>query len=185
MALWGLGVTAHPDTVACLGGKYFFDDDQQFPDTQYAVFEYSTDTPGKKKQLIFEQRIWSPYVQDGYENGAAFYGSKGMLLIGHVTGWKLYGPKNTLIAEKTGSVNLPAHHTNFFDCIRGEQSHLNADIQAGHRAATLVHLANIAARLGRVLRFNPLTEQITGDSEANALTRRSYREGHWAAPKTA
>ena len=39
VARWGLGVTTHPSTVAALGGKYFFDDDQQFPDTQYCVFE--------------------------------------------------------------------------------------------------------------------------------------------------
>jgi len=58
-------------------------------------------------------------------------------------------------------------------------------IQAGHRAATLVHVANVATRLSRVLRFDPITDQITGDPEANALTRRSYRDDHWAAPKTA
>ena len=61
----------------------------------------STARPGARKQLIFEQRIWSPYVQEGYENGAAFYGTKGMLIIGHSVGWKLYGPRNKLIAEKT------------------------------------------------------------------------------------
>ena len=89
--------------IACLGGKYFFDDDQQFPDTQYAVFEYPDDgKPGETKQLIFEQRIWSPYVQEGYENGAAFYGTKGMLIIGHSVGWKLYGPRNKLIAGEDG-----------------------------------------------------------------------------------
>ncbi|HEV7225409.1 MAG TPA: Gfo/Idh/MocA family oxidoreductase, partial [Pirellulales bacterium] len=63
VALWGLGVETHPSTVACLGGKYFFDDDQQFPDTQYAVCEYPVEgNSSHKKQLIFEQRIWSPYV---------------------------------------------------------------------------------------------------------------------------
>ena len=31
---WGLGVDTHPSKVAALGGKFFFDDDQQFPDTQ-------------------------------------------------------------------------------------------------------------------------------------------------------
>src|SRR5438067_7379015 len=107
VACWGLGVTTHPSTVTCLGGKYFFDDDQQWPDTQYAVFEYPVaGKPGRKKQLIFEQRIWSPYVQEGYENGAAFYGTKGMMIVGHSVGWKLYGERNKPIAEKTGK---PAH----------------------------------------------------------------------------
>jgi hypothetical protein len=124
-------------------------------------------------------------VQEGYENGAAFYGEKGMLIMGHSVGWKLYGPKNKLLAEQTGSADLPGHHTNFFDCIRGKQQQLNADINVGLRAAGIVHLANIAARTGRALAFDPLAEQIVGDEEANRLVRRIYRENHWAAPKGA
>jgi len=181
VALWGLGVTTHPSRVACLAGKYFFDDDQQWPDTQYAVCEY--DLEGKKKQLIFEQRIWSPYVQEGYENGAAFYGTNGVMIIGHTSGWKLYGPRNKLIAEKSGGVDLSLHHSNFLDCIRGDQKHLNADVMAGHRAATICHLANIAHQVGRNLNFDPATEQIAGDAEANSLVRRKYRDGHFAVPK--
>jgi predicted dehydrogenase len=186
VACWGLGVQTHPSRVTCLGGKYFFDDDQQFPDTQYAIFEYAeASKAGRPKQLIFEQRIWSPYRQEDYENGAAFYGTEGMLVIGHTTGWKLYGPRNKLIAERTGPVDLNAHHTNFLECVRGNQSQTNADVMAGHLSATLVHLANIAARIGRVLEFDPQSEQIAGDSQAAALLRRQYRPGHWAAPKDA
>jgi hypothetical protein len=40
----------------------------------------------------------------------------------------------------------------------------------------LAHLANLAFRVGRGLRFDPATEGIVGDSEASALLRRSYRE---------
>ena len=166
------------------GGKYFFDDDMQFPDTQYAVFEYPVEgkPEGRKKQLIFEQRIWSPYVQEGYENGTTFYGKEGILILGHTKGWKLYGPRMKLIAENNGPVELPRHHQNFFDCIRGEQKKLNADVKAGHLAAGIVHLANIAARVGGVLDFDPQQEQITNNPEANALVRRQYRD-HWATPK--
>jgi len=184
VACWGLGVTSHPDRIVCLGGKFFFDDDQQWPDTQYAVFEYpESGKSGKRRQLIFEQRIWSPYVQEGYENGAAFYGTKGMLLIGHTDGWKLYGPRNKLIAQRTGKADLVAHHTNFLACVRGDQKTLNADVMAGHLSATLVHLANIATRVGRALRFDPKSEQILDDADAAALVRRKYRDGHWAVPK--
>jgi hypothetical protein len=164
-----------------------FDDDQQFPETQYAVFEYPAEgaPQGRKKQLIFEQRIWSPYVQEGYENGAAFYGTEGLLIMGHNVGWKLYGPRNTLIAERTGSADLAAHHTNFLDAVRNgaAASALHTSAAIGHRAATVVHLANIAARVGRVLNFDPQTERIADDQEADALLRRSYRTSHWAIPK--
>lgn len=184
VACWGLGVTTLPSRVACLGGKYFFDDDQEWPDTQYAVFEYpAAGKPGQAKQLIFEQRIWSPYVQEGYENGAAFYGTKGMLVIGHSVGWKLYGERNKLLAERTGGTTLPAHHTNFLDCIRGTQKRLNADALAGHLSAGLCHLANLGSTVGRVLHFDPVKEVILNDTEAAPLVRRTYRAGHWAVPK--
>jgi predicted dehydrogenase len=183
VALWGLGVKTHPIKAMSIGGKYFFDDDQQFPDTQYAVFDYAPETEGgQKRQMIFEQRIWSPYVQEGYENGAAFYGTKGLLIVGHSVGWKLYGERNKLIAEGAGSADLAAHHQNFFDCIRGKQEKVNADVDAGRLAATIVHLGNISARLGRALDFDPQTEQIQNDDEANKMVRREYRDGHWAAP---
>lgn len=184
VALWGLGVDTHPSSATCMGGKYFFDDDQQFPDTQYAVFEYPVAgaPQGRKKQLIFEQRIWSPYPQEGYDNGAAFYGTNGVMILGHTQGWKMYGPRMKLLAENSGSVELPRHHTNFFDCIRGTQSKLNASIKEGHLAAGIVHLANIAARVGGVLQFDPEQEVITNNDEANAMVRRQYRD-HWGTPK--
>lgn len=183
IACWGLGVETHPSAVAALGGKYFFDDDQQFPDTQTVVFEYPGDGKvGQQKQLIFEQRIWSPYKQEGYENGNAFYGTKGLLVMGHTVGWQCFGERNKLIDQMEGKANLPAHHRNFLEAIRG-RAKPNAPIEAGHLAASLCHLGNLATRFRRVLRFNPQTEQIVGDSEAAALVRRQYRAGHWAVPK--
>ena len=49
--------------------------------------------------------------------------------------------------------------------------------------ASLCHLANIACRTNRALKFDPEKEQIVGDEESNKLVRRQYREGHWAVPK--
>ncbi len=185
VALWGLGVDTHPNRVMCFGQKNFFDDDQQYPDTQYAVCEYRLggEPAGRCKQLIFEQRIWSPYVQEGYENGAAFYGTEGVLLMGHSVGWRLYGPRGKLLAEQTGAGELPAHHQNFFDAIRDPAKTLNASVDAGRLSATIVHLANIAARTGQVLEFDPETETIRNSDIANGMVRRNYREGHWAIPK--
>ncbi|HEX4145164.1 MAG TPA: Gfo/Idh/MocA family oxidoreductase [Pirellulales bacterium] len=181
IACWGLGVDTHPTSIAAIGGKYYFDDDQQFPDTQTVIFEYPGDgRVGHKKQLIFEQRIWSPYVQEGYENGNAFYGTKGYLVMGHTVGWQLFGERNKLIDSMTGKPNLPAHHRNFLDCISsGARPH--ADVEIGHLAASLCHLGNIATRVGRVLTFDPVREKIVGDEQANALVRRQYRD-HWGTP---
>jgi len=188
IARWGLGVTTPPSTVAALGSKFFFDDDQQFPDTQYCIFEWdglgnqSGGKVGSKRQLIFEQRIWSPYVQEGYENGNAFYGTQGMLLFGKGGGFQVFGTGNKPGEKGTGSPDLPAHHQNFLDCVRSGSRPV-ADVEIGHQSATLVHLGNIACRMQRTLHYDPQTETIQGDDEAAKLVRRTYREGHWAVPR--
>ena len=181
IARWGRGVTTHPSRIAALGGKYFFDDDQQFPDTQNVLFEYEPDAEtGKPRQLIFEQRIWAPYFEQGYENGNAFYGSDGLILLGKHGGWKLFGPRNKLREQMGGSPDLRAHHDDFFRRIR-EGGTPNADIEIGHLSSSLCHLGNIATRVRRVLEFDPKREQIVGDDEANALVTRKYR-AHWGRP---
>lgn len=47
--------------------------------------------------------------------------------------------------------------------------------EAAHRTITIVHLANIAIRVGRKIRFDPVTEQIIGDEEANRLVNQPMR----------
>jgi predicted dehydrogenase len=180
---FGLGVETHPSTITAIGGKYFFDDDQEFPDTQTVIFEYPGDGKvGHRKQLIFEQRIWTPYRQEGYENGNAFYGTKGMLLLGKGDGWQLFGPKNKLIERGGVAERETTHQRDFLDCIRSGNRPA-ADIEIGHLSASLCHLGNIATRIGRTIKFDPAKEQVVGDEEANRLVRREYREGHWAVPK--
>lgn len=183
VALWGIGVDRLPDRTTALGGKYFFDDDQQWPDTQYVAAEFATGRGAKGPiQFIYEQRIWSPYVQEGYENGNAFYGTQGMLIMGHTVGWKLYGPRNQLKEEMTGRVDLPGHHTNFLEAIRKGIA-LNAPVLAGHLSAGVCHLANMATRLSRVITLDPSRERVLHDPEADGMLRRQYRPGHWAVPR--
>jgi predicted dehydrogenase len=183
IARWGLGVDTHPSVITAAGSKYFFDDDQQFPDTQYCVFEWPADkNVSHKRMLVYEQRDWSPYVQEGFENGNAFYGTKGMMILGKSGGWKIFGPRNKLIEESSGGFDLASHHRDFLDAVRtGRKPH--ADIEINHLSTSLCHLANIACRVGRVLRFDPAAERFLDDAEADALLSRAYRPNHWAVPK--
>jgi predicted dehydrogenase len=182
---WGLGVETHPSGITAIGGKYVFDDDQQFPDTQSVIFEWPGDGQvGSRRQLIFEMRIWAPYREQGYENGNAFYGTKGMMLFGKGDGWKLFGPRNQLIEEGQSSERDVAHQRSFVECIMdSDHPRPTADIEIGHYSAALCHLGNLACRVGRPLKFDPAKEEILGDDEANSLCGREYREGHWAVPK--
>lgn len=131
--------------------------------------------------MIFEQRIWSPYVQEGNENGNAFYGTKGMMILGKHKGWEIFGPRNEPGEKMLQSLDPAPHHRNFLECIRNDKRP-NADVEIGHLSASLCHLGNIATRLGRTLKFDPQREHILDDPEADGMVRRNYRE-HWAVPK--
>jgi myo-inositol 2-dehydrogenase/D-chiro-inositol 1-dehydrogenase len=47
--------------------------------------------------------------------------------------------------------------------------------EAAHRASTLLHLANIAIRVGRKIQYDPVKEVIVGDEEANRLVNPPMR----------
>ncbi len=184
IARWGLGDPDHPAAVSGHGSKLYFDDDQQFPDTLYTTFEYPGGGKlGERRLLVYEQRIWTPYRQEAQENGNAFYGTEGMLILGKGSGWKLYGPRNKLLKEESGAFDAVAHAANFLEAIRSGRK-TNAEAEIGHRSAALAHLANILARTGRgSLEFDSKREQFVDDTEAAPLVTRKYRQGHWAVPK--
>jgi predicted dehydrogenase len=186
IARWGLGDPDHPTRISGHGSKLFFDDDQQFPDTQYVTFEFpKADGSGTGQLLHYEHRIWSPYVQEGHENCVVFYGTEGYLVLAKIGGWQRFGAKNELLEEEEGVYSMPEHTADFLEAMRTGRRP-NADIAIGHRSTALVHMANILARTGRSeLKFAPQKEQFLNDPEANALLARTYRDGHWAALENA
>jgi predicted dehydrogenase len=184
-ARWGLGVETHPSTVAGLGSKYYFDDDQEYPDTGTVVFEWPGDgKAGHKRQLIFELRIWSTNYPFNVDSGAEFYGTKGKMFLSKRGKLEILDESNKPVtAQPKNPPQLLDHAADFLDAIKTGRKP-NADIELGHLSIALVHLGNLAMRVGRTLNFDPRTEQIIGDDEANQLLGRRYRsEGHWAIPK--
>jgi predicted dehydrogenase len=184
-ARWGLGVEGHPSKVAAIGGKYFFDDDQEFPDTQQVAFEYAGKNGTKPRMLIYEQRLWSTNYPAPYncDSGAEFYGTKGRMFLSRRGKIQVVGPDNRPIDIDVEKVEQDAekHIANFVECARtGSQP--NADAEVGHLSSSLAHLGNIATRLGRSFEFDGEKEQIVGDDEANALLKRVYRN-HWGTPQ--
>jgi predicted dehydrogenase len=49
-------------------------------------------------------------------------------------------------------------------------------VEAAHRAVTIAHLSNIAIRLGRKIKYDPLKEGIVGDEVANRLVDQPMRD---------
>ena len=62
----------------------------------------------------------------------------------------------------------------FLHCVRTRQMPFR-DIETAHRTTTVCHLGNIASWLGRPLKWDPITEEIIGDPEANRWLDRPKR----------
>jgi len=181
---WGLGVDTHPSKVSANGGKFHFDDDQEFPDTQQVTFEYPGDGKvGSQRLLIYEQRLWSTNYPHNCDSGAEFYGTKGQMFLSRRGKIEVQSDRNApvkLDVTPEGQDDA-AHVANFCAAIRGD-ARLNADALTGHLSTSLCHLGNIATRLARSLTFDPRKEQVVDDEQANALVRRDYRD-HWGRPR--
>jgi predicted dehydrogenase len=184
LARWGLetAIAAEgnplpgvPRTVSALGGKYYFDDDQQWPDTLIASYDFSGYV------LTYELRIWTPYPMHGQAEGAAVYGDNGYVTVGH-RGWQAFDAKGKLVSEHSGEQNNVGHVRDFVDCMRSRERPA-ADLETvGHPSSLLCHLGNAAWRAGRSLQFDPERYVFTGDDDANQyLARAEYRKP-WVLP---
>lgn len=170
IARCGLGVD-YPTHVQCMADKLVFAGDiQETPDTQIATFKF----PDQAAMLVYEQRLWTPYFQEGYENGAAFYGTDGTIVVGR-QGWKLVEKRNHVAVDKKVEFSDVPHLQNFVAAIKtGDKP--NCDIEEGYKSTLLAHLGNLAYRVGRPLEFDPKTQQCVGDEDANALLKRLGRK---------
>ncbi len=175
---WGLGLSTHPRKVVSSGAKFVYDDDQETPNTQHAVFDYG------RVQVHFEVRGLITNGEgsvsfDGNTIGNIFYGSNGYMCVDS-KGFQVYtGEKHTLaMEEKAQGIiwDTQPHFENFLAAVRSRRhTDLAGDILEGHLSASMCHLANISYRTGRALKFDPAAENFGGDAEANALLTRSYR----------
>jgi predicted dehydrogenase len=66
------------------------------------------------------------------------------------------------------------HVRNFLDCVKS-RAVPNAALDGGHTTAIACHLANIAARVGRVVHWDHDRQTIVNDAEAAAMLTRTYR----------
>jgi predicted dehydrogenase len=169
-----------PKTIVANGGKWYFDDAQQFPDTLQVNYEFGDQAA--RKLLTYEMRIWAPYHYLGHSEGSAVFGDKGYIVIGN-SQWIAYGNRGEELARGEGDSSEVPHVQNFVDCIKS-RSKPYCDLETvGHPASVLCHAGNIAARTGRKLTLDPNTEMFESDPEANRLrTRPEYRKP-WALPE--
>jgi predicted dehydrogenase len=167
-----MGLEEMPQAICCSGGKLFFEDDQQWPDTMLINYEYP------HAVLQYEMRLWSkPRLFDATE-GAAIYGENGWILLTN-NSWKAYDADGKLARQGDGdsAETQQAHIRNFLDAVRSrKRASLNQEIASGHISTAMCHAGNISWRTGKKLRFDAQTETFD-DRQANAYLGREHRKG--------
>jgi len=185
-----------PQSVHHSGGKLFFKDIAETPDTSIVTYEYDG------LSLVFEETCWTPYMgkvptsvresttqfPDWYPfigTRIEIHGSNGMMILGrHGGGWQLFDRERQKVAsdKQTFTAMQADHIENFISCMRSRKRP-NADVEEGHISAALCHMANISYRLGdRKVVFDSAQEAFTGDNEANQYLKRTYR-APWLMPE--
>jgi hypothetical protein len=160
-----------PTRVSALGGKYYFDDVQEWPDTLQVTYDYDG-----QAILTYEMRIWTGYPLYDEPEGALVYGDNGALVIGN-NRWRAFDAKGKLIEEEAGQYDDGTHARDFLNCVRTRQKPA-ADLETvGHYSSLLCHLGNIAWCTRRTLELDPQTYTFKNDEDANQyLTRAEYRK---------
>ncbi len=118
-------------------------------------------------------------LQKDIPGGCTFIGTKGKIFVDR---GKIVGTPDDLLKQPLDDkaeqlYKSKNHHQNFLDCIKSRELPI-CDVEIGHRSATVCHLGNIAARLGRKIQWDPVNETIVGDAEAAGMVSRPYR-GPW------
>ncbi|MCC6862811.1 MAG: Gfo/Idh/MocA family oxidoreductase [Bryobacterales bacterium] len=175
-ARWGLN-RGLPRHVSSTGGKFVYQDDQETPNTQLAVFDYGD------AQITFDVRgLITPGEGDvrrgNHFVGNIFFGSEGFLTLDGF-GFRVYrGDKRELAMEQKPEGGGPdsLHLANFLSACRSrDYRQLAADIEVGVTSVALVHFANISYRVGRRLTIDPERWSILDDAEASRMLTRDYR----------
>jgi len=109
-------------------------------------------------------------------DGVFFHGTEGW--IGAHWGFAASDQKLWKVKFKSNDERLtvsPEHNRNFIDCVKSRKETM-CPVEMAIRCDTICHLTNVAARTGRVMKWDPKTEQIIGDKDASKMITRPYRK---------
>jgi predicted dehydrogenase len=120
-------------------------------------------------RLIFTSDNENPY-------GIRFEGTEGSVLVNRGGIWSQ--PESLVkVGFKAGDIRLYEscnHHANFLDCVKTRRDPI-CPVEAGHHANVICNLSDIATRLGRKLRWDPVKQRFPDDDQANRMLTRAMR----------
>ena len=177
---WALGVDTCTRVVST-GGRYQFEDDWEFTDTQEVTFEF---TGGKT--IIWQGQSCNGLETFGRSRGVSILGTDGGVVVDR-DGYVVFDQKGKVVREVAAAkpsdpLNLVAddemtamHIANFVDAVRTGAA-LHQPIAEGAKSVLLCHLGNIAQSTGHALRIDA-DGHIIDDADAMKLWQREYAPG--------
>jgi predicted dehydrogenase len=178
IARWAVGlagpvaIEGTPLTQPVPGGYTAFSDYE-------VTFTYANGVRQIDKSTRDETIYGGVAKENGQRNGLKFEGTNGWIWVNRE---EIEASDDALLSTPLppGATRLYAsndHMSNFIDCVRSRKLPA-ADVETGHRSASMCHLGALALRLGRKLEWNPEREKFTGDGahEANKMLAREMRK---------
>ena len=166
---WGLQVD-YPQRIAYNGGRYWFDDKQETPDSGSAVFDFGHVGMEWCQSSSHTRSAEKPLAE------CLFYGEGGTFAMSG-NSWTIYDPKGVKVREGKGPGGGDAAHIgNFLEAIRGNAK-LNSPIDEGQKSTMLCHLGNIAYRTNTIVQCDPKTGKLLSNPAGEQLWKREYRKG--------
>ena len=178
---WALGVD-YPTRVTSSGGRFHYDDDWEFYDTQVMSFDFEGG-----KNITWEGRSCNGLKFYDRGRGATIHGTEGTVLLDR-DGYIVYDHdsnevKRNMKGEQSDQLNTvgggdmtDVHIQNFNNAIRDGES-LNTPIDEGHKSVLLCHLGNIAQYSGKTLECDPSNGHIKDEAIMKKMCGRKYEAG--------
>ena len=183
LPFWALGLGC-PKSATSSGGRYLVEDCSDSYDTHEALWQYDDFTLTWTASIINSFGMTFPGPDcDRRTLAIAFHGVNGTLLSNygeHDINWERGAEvdTNAIIAGVPESKN---HYQEFLDCVRSREQP-SCHIGYHYKIDLAVNLSLLSLKLGRSVAFDPETERIPKDREANKLLFPDYR-GPWKIPR--
>ena len=192
---WGRGLDQLPTEIHAAGGNFVHDDDRTSPTHTAITYRFGDANP----LVTYEHRSWYtnseagfrdkyPFVQPTFPVGTIFFGTEGYMIFPDYSSYYTFmgangEPGPSKAAEGHPMEDLP-HFQNWIEAVRNRKSsHLRADIDDGRKSTAVCLLARTSYQVGRPLKFDPESETVLDDDQANRLLNEPIYRAPYAVPK--
>lgn len=182
LPVWALDLD-YPLVTSSAGGRYFLKDEGDAYDHHEVLWQYPKMTMTWMSSLTNSYDFLMKSQDPQRRLGIYFHGANGTLYANYNI-FRVLAEGNRMEGKEAPPHSIPpspGHEMEWLNCLKSRQQpscsvfyHVKVDVP--------IVLSLLSLKLGRSIRFDPATEQITGDPEAARLAVPTYRDP-WKFPR--